>query len=90
MCARNYQILLDKLAALIRTEEECLGEKKEKKRLAEAERRRRRTEKGRRIPTVETRAKISKILKEKYTNGEIKLNTTRVNKGLVVPQPQNH
>ena len=80
--ARNRAQLLERLAAMNITEEEYLAEKKEKKRLAEVERRKRRTEKGGYIPSAETKAKISRILKEKYANGEIKRNITRVNKGM--------
>jgi hypothetical protein len=54
------------------TEEEYEAKKKEERRIKDAERRARKTENGGYRPTEETKAKISKILKEKFAKGEIK------------------
>jgi len=80
--ARNREIFLQKLAGMNMTEEEYNLDKKEKKRLAEAERRKRRTANGGYKPTEETRQKISRILREKYKNGEIKRSKRIVNNGM--------
>jgi hypothetical protein len=73
--ARNRVRFLEKLTGLGVTEEEYEANKKEERREKDAERRSRRTEKGGYRPTEETRQKISKILKEKYANGEVKPRT---------------
>ena len=72
---RNRIKFLAKIQALNMTEDEFLADKKEKRRIREAERRARRTENGGYRTTEETKAKISKVLKAKYANGEIKKRT---------------
>merc|ERR1719162_886954 len=72
---RNRIKFLAKIQALNMTEDEFLADKKEKRRIREAERRARRTENGGYHTTEETKAKISKVLKAKYANGEIKKRT---------------
>ncbi|KAL9179293.1 hypothetical protein ACHAXT_008583 [Thalassiosira profunda] len=69
---RNREKFLSKLAEEGITEEEYAERKKEERRKKDAERRARRTAKGGYTPTEETKKKISKILKEKYANGEVK------------------
>eukprot|EP00559_Dactyliosolen_fragilissimus_P004205 CAMPEP_0184865662 /NCGR_PEP_ID=MMETSP0580-20130426/18782_1 /TAXON_ID=1118495 /ORGANISM="Dactyliosolen fragilissimus" /LENGTH=510 /DNA_ID=CAMNT_0027364949 /DNA_START=586 /DNA_END=2115 /DNA_ORIENTATION=- len=69
---KNRERFLLKLKDLGMTEEEYEANKKEERRKKDAERRARRTENGGYRPTEETKAKISKILKEKFANGEIK------------------
>jgi len=56
-------------------EEEYEAQKKEERRQKDAERKSRKTENGGYRPTQETKEKISKILKEKFANGEIKKRT---------------
>lgn len=73
--ARNRERFLQKLQDLGLTEEEYEANKKEERRKRDAERRARRTENGGYRPTEETKAKISKILKEKFARGEIKRRT---------------
>eukprot|EP00585_Thalassiosira_rotula_P012932 CAMPEP_0196131858 /NCGR_PEP_ID=MMETSP0910-20130528/1688_1 /TAXON_ID=49265 /ORGANISM="Thalassiosira rotula, Strain GSO102" /LENGTH=594 /DNA_ID=CAMNT_0041391373 /DNA_START=500 /DNA_END=2285 /DNA_ORIENTATION=+ len=68
---RNREKFLAKLAEEGITEEEHLERKKAERRKKEAERRARKTAKGGYTPTDETKAKISKILKEKYASGEV-------------------
>lgn len=70
--ASNRERFLVKLKDLGLTEEEYQEKNKAERRAKDAERRARRTEKGGYRPTDETRAKISKILKEKHARGEIK------------------
>mmetsp|Transcript_31981 Transcript_31981/g.67229 ORF Transcript_31981/g.67229 Transcript_31981/m.67229 type:complete len:417 (-) Transcript_31981:356-1606(-) len=69
---KNRVRFLAKLAVEGLTEEEYTERKKEERRKKDAERRARRTAKGGYTPTEETKQKISKILKEKYANGELK------------------
>ena len=69
---KNRERFLAKLAAEGITEEEYTERKKAERRKKDAERRARRTAKGGYTPTEETKKKISKILKEKYANGEVK------------------
>lgn len=73
--AKNRVRFLEKLTGMGLTEEEYEANKKEERRIKDAERRLRRTEKGGYRPTEETKQKISKILKEKYANGEVKPRT---------------
>ena len=73
--ARNREKFLQTLKDRGLTEEEFEEQKKEERRKKDAERRARRTEKGGYRPTEETKAKISKILKEKHARGEIKMRT---------------
>ena len=68
---KNRERFLAKLEAEGITEEEYHERQKEKRRKADAERRARKTAAGGYKPTEETKKKISKILKEKYANGEI-------------------
>ena len=70
--AKNRERFLQKLKDIGVTEEEYEAKKKEERQIKEAERRSRRTEKGGYRPTEETKAKISRILKEKFAKGEIK------------------
>ena len=69
--ARNREKFLQQLNEMGVTEEEYDKKKKEERRKKDAERRARRTENGGYRPTEETKAKISKILKEKHARGEI-------------------
>lgn len=69
---KNREKFLEKLKGLGLTEEEYEQQKKEERRKKEAERRARRTENGGYRPTEETKQKISKIMKDKFANGEIK------------------
>ena len=69
---KNRERFLLKLQEMGITEEEYEAKKKEERRIKDAERRARKTENGGYRPTEETKAKISKILKEKFANGEIK------------------
>jgi hypothetical protein len=69
---RNRERFLLKLQEMGITEEEYEAKKKEERRIKDAERRARKTENGGYRPTEETKAKISKILKEKFAKGEIK------------------
>jgi hypothetical protein len=70
--ARNRENFLQKLKDMDTTEEEYEEKKKEERRIKDTERRSRRTENGGYRPTEETKAKISRILKEKHARGEIK------------------
>jgi NUMOD3 motif len=70
--AKNRERLLKKLEEMGLTEEDYLLQKKEEKRKREAEKRARRTANGGYKPTAETRAKISKALKEKHASGQVK------------------
>lgn len=70
--ARNRERFLQTLKEKGLTEEEYEAQKKEARRKKDAERRARRTERGGYRPTDETKAKISRILKEKHARGEIK------------------
>lgn len=69
---KNRERFLQKIADLGVTEEEYKEQKKEERRQKDAERRARRTANGGYRPTEETKAKISSVLKEKYSKGEIK------------------
>ena len=69
---RNRERFLAKLAQEGITEEEYNERKKAERRKKDAERRARRTVKGGYTPTEATKQKISKVLKEKYANGEVK------------------
>lgn len=69
---KNRERFLQKIADLGLTEEEYKAQKKEERRQKDAERRARRTPNGGYRPTEETKAKISSVLKEKYSKGEIK------------------
>jgi len=69
---RNREKFLAKLAEEGITEEEHDERKRAARRKKDAERRARKTAKGGYTPTEETKKKISKILKEKYANGEVK------------------
>jgi hypothetical protein len=69
---KNRERFLLKLQEMGITEEEYEAKKKEERRIKDAERRARRTENGGYKPTEETKAKISKVLKEKFAKGEIK------------------
>jgi NUMOD3 motif len=73
--ARNREKFLQQLNEMGVTEEEYEQKKKEERRKKDAERRARRTENGGYRPTAETKAKISKILKEKHARGEISRRT---------------
>lgn len=82
--ARNRERFLQKLKDQGITEEQYNGQKKAERAKKDAERRARRTAKGGYRPTEETRAKISKILKEKHAKGEIKprkVDPNKVRKG---------
>lgn len=82
--AKNRERFLQKLKDMGLTEEEYEAQKKEERRKKEADKRARRTAKGGYRPTEETKAKISKILKEKFKNGEIKprkIDPNKVRKG---------
>jgi hypothetical protein len=82
--ARNRERFLLKLDGLGLTEEEYEAQTKQAKDKEEAERLARRTPKGGYRPTEETKAKISRILKEKHLKGEIKPRTidpTKVRRG---------
>jgi len=68
---RNRENFLKKIADMGMTEEEYEQEKKEKRRIKDAERRARKTKNGGYTPTEETRKKISMILKEKHARGEV-------------------
>jgi hypothetical protein len=70
--AKNRERFLKKLEDMGLTEEEYESQKKEDRRAKDAERRARKTANGGYRPTEETKAKISKILKEKWANGEVK------------------
>jgi hypothetical protein len=70
--ARNRERFLLKLQDMGVTEEAYEETKKAARREKDRERRSRRTSKGGYRPTEETKAKISRILKEKHANGEIK------------------
>lgn len=70
--ARNRKIFLQKLEDLGLTEEEYEQQKREERNRKERERKARKTANGGYTPTQETKEKISRILKEKYKNGEIK------------------
>jgi len=70
--ARNRERLLQKIADMGLTEEEYNAQIEEEKSKKEAEKAERRTAKGGYTPTEETKAKISRILKAKHKNGEIK------------------
>jgi len=70
--ARIRQNLLAKVEAMGITIEQYEAQKREEKRLKEADRRKRKTESGGYTLTEETRQKISQTLKEKWANGEIK------------------
>ena len=78
--AKNRERFLQKLKDMGLTEEEYEAKKKEERRKKDADKRARRTAKGGYRPTEETKAKISKILKEKFKNGEIKPRTIDPNK----------
>ena len=68
--ARNRQRFLDRLKDMGMTEEEYNQQKQEEERQKRADREARRTEKGGYRPTEETKQKISRILKEKYSDPE--------------------
>lgn len=72
---KNRERFLEKLKEMGMTEEEYEAQQQEEKRKQEQEKMARRTEKGGYRPTEETKAKISKILKEKHARGEIKPRT---------------
>jgi len=69
---RNHEKLLQKLKDMGITEEEYTAQEAKKKAEKEARILTRKTEKGGYRPTDETRAKISKVLKSKWANGEVK------------------
>jgi hypothetical protein len=71
--ARNRQNLIKKVEAMGLTIEEYEAQKKEEKRLREADRRKRKTASGGYSLTDETKQKISKSLKEKWAKGEVKI-----------------
>jgi len=83
--AKNRQVFLKKLEDMGLTEEQYESKKKEARRVKEADRRARRTANGGYRPTEETKQKISRILKEKHANGEVKRRSktdpTKVRKG---------
>jgi hypothetical protein len=83
--AKNRQVFLKKLEDMGLTEEQYEAKKKETRRVKEADRRARRTANGGYRPTEETKQKISRILKEKHANGEVKRRSkadpTKVRKG---------
>lgn len=70
--AKNRERFLQKLQEQGLTEEEYEAQKKEERRRKDAARAARRTANGGYRPTEETKQKISKILKQKYANGEVK------------------
>lgn len=70
--AKNRQVFLKKLEDMGITEIEYEAKKKEDRRAKDADRRARRTANGGYRPTDETKKKISRILKEKHANGEVK------------------
>ena len=84
--AKNRERLLKKLADLGLTEEEYEEQKRAERRRKDAERRARKTANGGYTPTLETRQKISKVLKEKHARGEIqrrKVDPSKVRRGFV-------
>jgi NUMOD3 motif len=70
--AKNRERFLLKLQEMGITEEEYDEQKRKERNEKEAEKRARRTEKGGYRPTEETKRKISEILKQKFSTGEIK------------------
>ena len=84
--AKNRERFLQKLQDLGLTEQEYQEQKKAERRKRDAERRARKTANGGYTPTMETRQKISKILKEKHARGEIrrkKVDPDKVRRGFV-------
>lgn len=82
--AANRMRFLQQLQALNLTEAEWEHQRAEEQRRRRLEQQARRTAKGGYRPTPETKAKISKILKEKYANGEVKrreISPDRVRRG---------
>jgi len=83
--AKNRERFLKKVEDMGLTEEEYEAQKREKRRIKEADRRARRTSNGGYRPTEETKRKISKILKEKHAKGEVKprsqIDPSKVRKG---------
>mmetsp|Transcript_38409 Transcript_38409/g.92923 ORF Transcript_38409/g.92923 Transcript_38409/m.92923 type:complete len:533 (+) Transcript_38409:222-1820(+) len=73
--AKNRERFLQKLKDQGITEEEYDAQVAAKKAKKEADKKARRTAKGGYRPTEETKAKISKILKEKHAKGEVKRRT---------------
>jgi hypothetical protein len=69
---RNREKFLAQLAQEGITEEQYNEQKKAERRKKDAERRARRTAKGGYKPTEETKQKISSVLKERYSSGEMK------------------
>lgn len=70
--AKNRMRFLETLQKLGITEEEYENQKRNERREREAERRARKTEKGGYRPTLETKQKISTVLKQKWQTGEMK------------------
>jgi len=83
--AKNRERFLKKVEDMGLTEEEYEAQKREKRRIKEAERRSRRTPNGGYRPTEETKRKISQILKEKHAKGEVKprsqIDPSKIRKG---------
>eukprot|EP00978_Attheya_sp_CCMP212_P000932 scaffold1983_cov45-Attheya_sp.AAC.2 len=83
--AKNRERFLKKLEDMGVTEDEYEIKRKDERRAKDAERRARKTANGGYRPTEETKAKISKILKEKWANGEVKqrapINPANVRRG---------
>ena len=81
---RNREKFLQKLKDQGMTEEEYNAEEERKKAEKEAQMKARKTEKGGYRPTAETRAKISKVLKDKWASGSVKkreMDPTKVRRG---------
>jgi hypothetical protein len=74
--ANNRERFLQKLQDIGLTEQEYEAQQAEERRKTEEGKQARRTAKGGYRPTDETKAKISKILKEKHAKGEIKRRST--------------
>jgi hypothetical protein len=82
--AKNRELFLKKLQEMGLTEEQYEVQKKEARRKRDAERRARKTVNGGYTPTIETRAKISKALKETHASGLVKkrhVDPSKVRKG---------
>lgn len=81
---RNREKFLQKLKDQGITEEDYNAEEARKKADKEARMKARKTDKGGYRPTAETRAKISKVLKEKWASGQVKkreIDPTKVRRG---------
>lgn len=83
--AKNRLVFLKKLEDMGLTEEQHEAKKNEARRIKEADQLARKTANGGYRPTEETKKKISRILKEKHANGEVKRRSktdpTKVRKG---------